>query len=71
MAAPGSVFDLMVAWTVVHRGLRVERRPASLAAVSQWARVLGNDFAAFTADDAQLELASTGTCFKRASWPFD
>jgi len=67
----GGVFDLLIGWTVVHRALRVERRPESLATVSDWARALGNGFAAFTADDAQLQLASTGTCLRRAFWPFD
>jgi hypothetical protein len=71
MAAPGGVFDLLIGWTVVHRVLRVERRPESLAVVSDWAHALGNGFAAFTADDAQLQLASAGTCLRRAFWPFD
>jgi hypothetical protein len=71
MAAPGGVFDLLIGWTVVHRGLPVERRPESLATVSDWARALGNGFAAFTANDAQLQLASAGTCLRRAFWPFD
>ncbi|WP_428672385.1 hypothetical protein [Reyranella sp.] len=71
MAAPGGVFDLLTGWTVVHRVLRVEHQSASLATVSDWARALGNGFAAFTADDAQLQLASTRTCLRRAFWPFD
>jgi hypothetical protein len=71
MVAPGGVFDLLIGWTVVHRALPIERRPESLATVPDWARALGNGFAAFTADDAQLQLASTGTCLRRAFWPFD
>lgn len=71
MAAPGGVFDLLTGWTVVHRVLRVDRHPESLATVSEWARALGNGFAAFTGNDAQLQLASAGTCLSRAFWPFD
>ena len=70
MAAPGGVFDLLVGWTVVQRALRVDSPREGLVTISDWAHALGNGFAAFTADDAQLQLASTGACLRRAFWPF-
>jgi hypothetical protein len=69
LTEPNDIFDLVDAWIVMHRTLPLANNPESVAAVRDWARVLGARALPYF-DNSRERLGSTSICFRRTFWPF-